>query len=117
MHGDVAGDLDLHKGFIITIHLTEFRRGHCAISSADHMIKQKIMLLMYVTFLYTSMRSPLHTSVSYVYVLSQVKAIHIHKEMFTVQNGLLTPTLKAKRRELRDFFKQEIEELYATVSV
>ncbi|XP_075712558.1 long-chain-fatty-acid--CoA ligase 6 isoform X2 [Rhinoderma darwinii] len=47
----------------------------------------------------------------------QVKAIHIHKEMFTVQNGLLTPTLKAKRRELRDFFKQEIEELYATVSV
>ncbi|XP_018408206.1 PREDICTED: long-chain-fatty-acid--CoA ligase 6-like isoform X1 [Nanorana parkeri] len=47
----------------------------------------------------------------------QVKAIHIHKEMFTVQNGLLTPTLKAKRPELRDFFKQEIEELYATVSV
>ncbi|KAG8579000.1 hypothetical protein GDO81_010684 [Engystomops pustulosus] len=47
----------------------------------------------------------------------QVKAIHIHKEMFTVQNELLTPTLKAKRRELRDFFKQEIEELYATVSV
>ncbi|XP_056431035.1 long-chain-fatty-acid--CoA ligase 6 isoform X3 [Hyla sarda] len=47
----------------------------------------------------------------------QVKAIHIHKEMFTVQNGLLTPTLKAKRRELRDFFKQEIEELYVTVSV
>ncbi|XP_073426990.1 long-chain-fatty-acid--CoA ligase 6 isoform X2 [Dendrobates tinctorius] len=47
----------------------------------------------------------------------QVKAVHIHKEMFTVQNGLLTPTLKARRRELRDFFKQEIEELYATVSV
>lgn len=47
----------------------------------------------------------------------QVKAIHIHKEMFTVQNGLLTPTLKAKRPELREFFKEEIEELYATVSV
>ncbi|XP_063784269.1 long-chain-fatty-acid--CoA ligase 6 isoform X4 [Pseudophryne corroboree] len=47
----------------------------------------------------------------------QVKAIHIHREMFTVQNGLLTPTLKAKRPELRDFFKQEIEELYASVSV
>ncbi|XP_040200585.1 long-chain-fatty-acid--CoA ligase 6 isoform X2 [Rana temporaria] len=47
----------------------------------------------------------------------QVKAIHIHKEMFNVQNGLLTPTLKAKRPELRDFFKEEIAELYATVSV
>ncbi|XP_077329444.1 long-chain-fatty-acid--CoA ligase 6 isoform X4 [Lithobates pipiens] len=47
----------------------------------------------------------------------QVKAIHIHKETFTVQNGLLTPTLKAKRPELRDFFKEEIAELYATVSV
>ncbi|XP_044136711.1 long-chain-fatty-acid--CoA ligase 6 isoform X5 [Bufo gargarizans] len=47
----------------------------------------------------------------------QVKAVHIHKEMFSVQNGLLTPTLKARRRELRDFFKQEIEQLYATVSV
>ncbi|XP_072256925.1 long-chain-fatty-acid--CoA ligase 6 isoform X1 [Pyxicephalus adspersus] len=47
----------------------------------------------------------------------QVKAIHIHKEMFTVQNELLTPTLKAKRPELREFFKEQIEELYATVSV
>ncbi|KAM4677186.1 long-chain-fatty-acid--CoA ligase 6 isoform 2-T2 [Discoglossus pictus] len=47
----------------------------------------------------------------------QVKAIHIHTEMFSVQNGLLTPTLKAKRPELRDFFKQQIEELYSSVSI
>ncbi|XP_075457242.1 long-chain-fatty-acid--CoA ligase 6 isoform X2 [Ascaphus truei] len=47
----------------------------------------------------------------------QVKAIHIHTEMFSVQNGLLTPTLKAKRPELRDFFKQRIEELYSRVSL
>ncbi|KAM4747669.1 long-chain-fatty-acid--CoA ligase 6 isoform 3-T5 [Rhinophrynus dorsalis] len=47
----------------------------------------------------------------------QVKAIHIHTEMFSVQNGLLTPTLKAKRPELRDFFKQQIEELYSSISV
>ncbi|XP_053573169.1 long-chain-fatty-acid--CoA ligase 6 isoform X1 [Bombina bombina] len=47
----------------------------------------------------------------------QVKAIHIHTEMFSVQNGLLTPTLKAKRPELRDFFKKQIEELYKSVSV
>ncbi|KAL2778783.1 long-chain-fatty-acid--CoA ligase 6 isoform f [Daubentonia madagascariensis] len=43
----------------------------------------------------------------------QVKAIHIHSDMFSVQNGLLTPTLKAKRPELREYFKKEIEELYS----
>ncbi|XP_038182364.1 long-chain-fatty-acid--CoA ligase 6 isoform X1 [Arvicola amphibius] len=44
----------------------------------------------------------------------QVKAIYIHCDMFTVQNGLLTPTLKAKRPELREYFKKQIEELYST---
>uniref|UniRef100_H0VM53 Long-chain-fatty-acid--CoA ligase n=1 Tax=Cavia porcellus TaxID=10141 RepID=H0VM53_CAVPO len=43
----------------------------------------------------------------------QVKAIHIHCDMFSVQNGLLTPTLKAKRPELREYFKKQIEELYS----
>uniref|UniRef100_A0A2K6G9L9 Arachidonate--CoA ligase n=1 Tax=Propithecus coquereli TaxID=379532 RepID=A0A2K6G9L9_PROCO len=43
----------------------------------------------------------------------QVKAIHVHSDMFSVQNGLLTPTLKAKRPELREYFKKEIEELYS----
>ncbi|XP_070427222.1 long-chain-fatty-acid--CoA ligase 6 isoform X8 [Equus przewalskii] len=43
----------------------------------------------------------------------QVKAIHIHSDMFSVQNGLLTPTLKAKRPELREYFKKQIEDLYS----
>ncbi|XP_074865408.1 long-chain-fatty-acid--CoA ligase 6 [Carettochelys insculpta] len=47
----------------------------------------------------------------------QVKAIYIHSDLFSVQNGLLTPTLKAKRRELRDYFKKQIEELYSSVSI
>ncbi|KAM9129611.1 long-chain-fatty-acid--CoA ligase 6 isoform 2-T6 [Pangshura tecta] len=47
----------------------------------------------------------------------QVKAIYIHSDMFSIQNGLLTPTLKARRRELRDYFKKQIEELYSRVSV
>ncbi|XP_036280111.1 long-chain-fatty-acid--CoA ligase 6 isoform X3 [Pipistrellus kuhlii] len=44
----------------------------------------------------------------------QVKAIHIHSDMFSVENGLLTPTLKAKRPELREYFKKQIQELYST---
>ncbi|NWY01874.1 ACSL6 ligase, partial [Nothoprocta ornata] len=47
----------------------------------------------------------------------QVKAIYIHSDMFSVQNGLLTPTLKAKRPELRDYFKGQIEELYSSISI
>ncbi|XP_063148394.1 long-chain-fatty-acid--CoA ligase 6 [Candoia aspera] len=47
----------------------------------------------------------------------QVKAIYIHSEMFSVQNGLLTPTLKAKRPELREYFKKQIEELYLSISI
>ncbi|XP_060794987.1 long-chain-fatty-acid--CoA ligase 5 isoform X3 [Neoarius graeffei] len=43
----------------------------------------------------------------------QVKDLHLHPEQFTVENGLLTPTLKAKRGDLSKFFKREIESLYA----
>ncbi|XP_061757501.1 long-chain-fatty-acid--CoA ligase 1-like [Nerophis ophidion] len=46
----------------------------------------------------------------------QVKAIYIHSEMFSVNNGLLTPTLKAKRNELRQYFRSQIDELYAGIN-
>lgn len=37
--------------------------------------------------------------------------------MFSIDNGLLTPTLKAKRPELKEFFKDKIEELYSNISM
>ncbi|XP_060771226.1 long-chain-fatty-acid--CoA ligase 1b [Neoarius graeffei] len=43
----------------------------------------------------------------------QVKDIALHAEMFSIQNGLLTPTLKAKRAELRNHFRQQIDQLYS----
>lgn len=43
----------------------------------------------------------------------QVKDIHIHLELLSVENGLLTPTLKAKRSEVSKYFKSQIESLYA----
>ncbi|NXC16482.1 ACSL5 ligase, partial [Corythaeola cristata] len=45
----------------------------------------------------------------------QVKGLHIHTEMFSVENGLLTPTLKAKRAELVKLFQKEIEALYSSM--
>ncbi|XP_006872993.1 PREDICTED: long-chain-fatty-acid--CoA ligase 6 isoform X1 [Chrysochloris asiatica] len=48
-----------------------------------------------------------------LYSFEQVKAIHVHSDLFSVQNGLLTPTLKAKRPQLREYFRTQIEELYS----
>ncbi|KPP61553.1 long-chain-fatty-acid--CoA ligase 5-like, partial [Scleropages formosus] len=45
----------------------------------------------------------------------QVKDLYLHPEQFTIENGLLTPTLKAKRAELTKFFKSHIESLYANI--
>nr|XP_020490039.1 long-chain-fatty-acid--CoA ligase 1-like [Labrus bergylta]XP_020490041.1 long-chain-fatty-acid--CoA ligase 1-like [Labrus bergylta]XP_020490042.1 long-chain-fatty-acid--CoA ligase 1-like [Labrus bergylta]XP_029133291.1 long-chain-fatty-acid--CoA ligase 1-like [Labrus bergylta] len=47
----------------------------------------------------------------------QVKAICIHNELFSIENGLLTPTLKAKRNELRQYFRSQIDELYAGIKM
>ncbi|KAK2908702.1 hypothetical protein Q8A67_004539 [Cirrhinus molitorella] len=47
----------------------------------------------------------------------QVRDITLHMEMFSVQNGLLTPTLKAKRSELRNHFRQQIDQLYAKIKM
>uniref|UniRef100_A0A8C8BHV3 Arachidonate--CoA ligase n=1 Tax=Otus sunia TaxID=257818 RepID=A0A8C8BHV3_9STRI len=45
----------------------------------------------------------------------QVKDLYIHTEMFSVENGLLTPTLKAKRAELVKLFQKQIESLYSSM--
>lgn len=45
----------------------------------------------------------------------QVRDLYIHTEMFSVENGLLTPTLKAKRPELVKLFQKQIEALYSSM--
>ncbi|KAL7868295.1 hypothetical protein SRHO_G00096790 [Serrasalmus rhombeus] len=45
----------------------------------------------------------------------QVKDIALYAEQFSVQNDLLTPTLKAKRTELRNHFRQQIDQLYSNI--
>ncbi|XP_069055662.1 long-chain-fatty-acid--CoA ligase 1 isoform X2 [Pleurodeles waltl] len=47
----------------------------------------------------------------------QVKDIVLHADLFSVQNDLLTPTLKAKRTELRKRFQSQIEEMYSSIKV
>jgi len=42
----------------------------------------------------------------------QVKDIYLSAEQFSVENDLLTPTLKSKRPKLKDHFKEELCEMY-----
>uniref|UniRef100_A0A4W5KTV5 Arachidonate--CoA ligase n=1 Tax=Hucho hucho TaxID=62062 RepID=A0A4W5KTV5_9TELE len=42
----------------------------------------------------------------------QVKDLYMHPELFTIENGLLTPTLKAKRADLKKLFQPQIDSLY-----
>jgi long-chain acyl-CoA synthetase len=41
-----------------------------------------------------------------------IKRIHILEEDFTIENGLLTPTLKVKRKEVTKRFEQAISSIY-----
>ncbi|VDD95642.1 unnamed protein product [Enterobius vermicularis] len=48
-----------------------------------------------------------------LYSFQQVKDIYLCPEQFSVENGLLTPTLKSKRPELKKRFEAQIERMYA----
>ncbi|CAF0810003.1 unnamed protein product [Didymodactylos carnosus] len=45
----------------------------------------------------------------------KVKDIYLHPELFSIENNLLTPTLKSKRPELAKYFDNQIEEMYKTI--
>ena len=48
-------------------------------------------------------------------VRMQVKDIYLHPEQFSIENNLLTPTMKTKRPELGKYFEKEIEEMYKNI--
>ena len=48
-----------------------------------------------------------------LFVENQVKDIYLHPDAFSVQNGLLTPTLKSKRPQLKAYFKPQLEDMYS----
>lgn len=44
---------------------------------------------------------------------AQVRAVHLTLEPWSIENGLLTPTMKMKRPEIEKRFAEEIRQLYA----
>lgn len=47
----------------------------------------------------------------------QVKDLHLHPEMFSVANGLLTPTLKSRRADIRRVFQEQISDMYSKTAI
>ncbi|XP_064457794.1 long-chain-fatty-acid--CoA ligase 5-like isoform X2 [Ornithodoros turicata] len=45
-----------------------------------------------------------------------LKDIYVHSEPLSVENGLLTPTLKTKRPECRKYFMPQIERMYRSLA-
>uniref|UniRef100_A0A3B5MEI6 Arachidonate--CoA ligase n=1 Tax=Xiphophorus couchianus TaxID=32473 RepID=A0A3B5MEI6_9TELE len=44
----------------------------------------------------------------------QVKELYLHPEMFSIANGLLTPTLKSRRADIRRVFQEQLANMYKT---
>ena len=45
----------------------------------------------------------------------QVKAVHLHPTLFSVENGLFTPTFKLKRPQARVAFQGDIDRMYKRI--
>ena len=44
--------------------------------------------------------------------IEKIKKFILINEEFTIENGMLTPTLKLKRKEIVKNYKQQLENLY-----
>lgn len=47
----------------------------------------------------------------------QVKDLHLHPETFSIANGLLTPTLKSRRADIRRVFQEQISSMYSKTTI
>ena len=45
-------------------------------------------------------------------IIEKIKKFILIDEEFTIENGLMTPTLKLKRKKIIEKYKQDLEKLY-----
>jgi len=45
-------------------------------------------------------------------LVEKIKRIQLIDENFSIENGLLTPTMKVKRKKVTEKYKKELENLY-----
>ncbi|CAR98827.1 Protein CBG25177 [Caenorhabditis briggsae] len=51
-----------------------------------------------------------------LFSFEQVRDIYLSAEQFSVENDLLTPTLKSKRPKLKAHYAKELERMYSKLS-
>ena len=44
--------------------------------------------------------------------LEKIKRIQLIEENFSIENGLMTPTMKVKRKKVTEKYKNQLENLY-----
>ena len=45
-------------------------------------------------------------------IVEKIKKFILINEEFTIENGMLTPTLKLKRKKILEKYKKDLEKLY-----
>ena len=45
-------------------------------------------------------------------LVEKIKKFRLIKEEFTIENGMLTPTLKLKKKKILENYKEDLENLY-----
>ena len=45
-------------------------------------------------------------------LLEKIKRIQLIEENFSIENGLMTPTMKVKRKKVTEKYKNQLENLY-----
>ena len=45
-------------------------------------------------------------------IVEKIKKFKLIEDEFTIENGMLTPTLKLKRKKILEKYKEDLEKLY-----
>jgi Long-chain acyl-CoA synthetases (AMP-forming) len=61
----------------------------------------------------TTIRSIIENLNKSLSIIEKIKKFKLIDEEFTVDNGLMTPTLKLKRKKIIEKYKQDLEKLYS----
>ena len=61
----------------------------------------------------STIRSIIENNNKKLSVIEKIKKFKLIEEEFTIENGLMTPTLKLKRKKIIEKYKQDLENLYS----
>ena len=48
-----------------------------------------------------------------MHMMLQIAAVHLHPELFSTENDLMTPTFKVKRPQAKKTFQEALNAMYA----